>query len=182
MPARSATNHDLEVRVSLIRNIKIDRGMIYAQSCAGTVGDDCTGIEHNCQQQPLTREDSSALSKQPSHHSTAIYSQSSVRRDMDGTSLDVSDSEIFALIQEGKPLSGLLKELISLQKWKAQQVNAQRQEAQRMERMLTRLCVRPVSLFMLSHERRIMTNYRRTAKTRPRGGYAIRTALRMTSL
>lgn len=55
--------------------------------------------------------------------------------------MEVSDTEVLALIQEDRPLSEMLKELVCLRRWKEAQVQAQRQESQRMETMLTRLCV-----------------------------------------
>ena len=57
-----------------------------------------------------------------------------------------NDHEVLALIQEGRPLSDMLKELISLRKWKEAQLSAQKKEAIRLERMLTRLCVSTFTL------------------------------------
>ncbi|TBU27035.1 hypothetical protein BD311DRAFT_724906 [Dichomitus squalens] len=54
---------------------------------------------------------------------------------------EISDQHVFALLEEGQPLSDLLKELIGLRNWKEQQLEAQRLEALRMERMLSRICV-----------------------------------------
>ena len=53
----------------------------------------------------------------------------------------IADKEVLALIQEGEPLSDMLKELISLRRWKEKRLYADAKESQRMERMLTRLCV-----------------------------------------
>lgn len=53
----------------------------------------------------------------------------------------VDDHQVLALIQQGQPLSDLLKELIALRIWKEQQLKAQRLEGLRMERMLSRICV-----------------------------------------
>ncbi|KAI1793252.1 hypothetical protein LXA43DRAFT_1092805 [Ganoderma leucocontextum] len=52
----------------------------------------------------------------------------------------ITDQEVLDLIQQGQPLAELLKELIFLRKWKDEQLKAQHQEAQRMERMLSRIC------------------------------------------
>lgn len=57
------------------------------------------------------------------------------------TETGVTDQEVLALIQQGQPLADLLKELMSLRKWKDEQLKAQRQDSQRMERMLSRICV-----------------------------------------
>ena len=54
---------------------------------------------------------------------------------------DVSDAEVFGLIQQGKSLSDLLKELIWLRKWKEEQLRLQAQDSQRMKRLLARMCV-----------------------------------------
>ncbi|KAI0714048.1 hypothetical protein C8T65DRAFT_158437 [Cerioporus squamosus] len=59
---------------------------------------------------------------------------------MDDIPSEISDDEVLALIREGKPLTSLLEELISLRKWKEAHVKAEMQESSRMERMLTRLC------------------------------------------
>ena len=53
----------------------------------------------------------------------------------------VDDHQVLALIQQGQPLSDLLKELITLRIWKEQQLKAQRLERLRIERMLSRICV-----------------------------------------
>ena len=53
----------------------------------------------------------------------------------------VDDHQVLALIQQGQPLSDLLKELITLRVWKEQQLKAQHLEGLRMERMLSRICV-----------------------------------------
>lgn len=60
---------------------------------------------------------------------------------MEHPSSESTDDEVLVLLREGKPLKELLEELISLRRWKSVQVKAQAQEANRMERMLTRLCV-----------------------------------------
>ncbi|KAM5533150.1 hypothetical protein V8D89_013198 [Ganoderma adspersum] len=52
----------------------------------------------------------------------------------------ITDQEVLALIQQGQPLSDLLKELIALRRWKEEQLKAQHREGQRMERMLSRIC------------------------------------------
>lgn len=53
----------------------------------------------------------------------------------------ITDQEVLTLIQQGQPLSDLLKEVIALRRWKEEQLKAQHREAQRMERMLSRICV-----------------------------------------
>ena len=57
------------------------------------------------------------------------------------TPSDIPDIEILALMQEGNSLSDILKELVFLRRWKESQLLAQKEDSQRMERLLTRLCV-----------------------------------------
>lgn len=54
---------------------------------------------------------------------------------------DVSDEDVLVLIKQGKPISDLLKEYISLRRWKEQQLRLREQESQRMELLFSRLCV-----------------------------------------
>ncbi|KAH9932679.1 uncharacterized protein BXZ73DRAFT_101221 [Epithele typhae] len=56
------------------------------------------------------------------------------------TSGTVSDEDILALINSGQSLSDLVKELISLRRWKAEQLQKQATEAKRVDVLLNRLC------------------------------------------
>lgn len=54
---------------------------------------------------------------------------------------EVSDKEVLELIREGRPLEDILKELISLRNWKQEQIQSQEQDSQRLELLISRLCV-----------------------------------------
>ncbi|KAI0366906.1 hypothetical protein BV20DRAFT_616278 [Pilatotrama ljubarskyi] len=50
------------------------------------------------------------------------------------------DDEVVAILREGRSLSSLLRELVSLRRWKEEQILAKEDERERHERMFTRLC------------------------------------------